>query len=441
MLHQNDKPQDNTSVENNTSTETIKNLIENSQFFLSKFIHLFRGDKTIWIVFFCLCFVSLIEVYSASGGQLTAFTKHGTFLAGGLAIILGLHYIPYRFFRIFLLIGLVFSFILLLIIVFNIGDIAITRNYGTRWIQLFGFEFQPSEIAKVTLIGTLAYLLSMQNKANEKEIFYWMVGLSGAICSLIMLDNFSTAVLLFFVCFLMMFLGNVKISRLLTLAGVIVLTGVVFVMIVNSLPSEMTRPGTPLGRYQTWVNRIVNFGGASELPATSFDIVQADGARIAIANGGVFGVFPGNSTAREFLPMANSDFIYAIILEEMGLLGGAVVLLLYIILLFRGGMIAKKTEKMFPRYLVLGSVLMLSTQAFMHMAVNVGLMPVTGQPLPLISLGGTSILISSVYFGLILSVDRFGEGKKKKEKTPPQPNSKEEEKNITETVVHEIKVG
>ena len=138
-------------------------------------------------------------------------------------------------------------------------------------------------------------------------------------------------------------------------------------------------------------------------------------AKIAIANGGVLGVFPGNSTERDFLPQAYSDFIYAIIIEEMGLIGGIFVLLLYVIILIRSGMIARKTERLFPKYLVLGSALMLSMQAFINMAVAVNLIPVTGQPLPLVSRGGTSTLITCAYFGLILSADRFGIGKKKEE--------------------------
>ena len=150
-------------------------------------------------------------------------------------------------------------------------------------------------------------------------------------------------------------------------------------------------------------------------------------AKIAIANGGVLGVFPGNSTERDFLPQAYSDFIYAIIIEELGLAGGIFVLLLYIIILIRAGMIARKTQKLFPKYLVLGSALMLSMQAFINMAVAVNLIPVTGQPLPLISRGGTSTLITCAYFGLILSADRFGIGKKKEEALTDETSKSDEE--------------
>ncbi|MFA7494492.1 MAG: FtsW/RodA/SpoVE family cell cycle protein, partial [Proteiniphilum sp.] len=153
---------------------------------------------------------------------------------------------------------------------------------------------------------------------------------------------------------------------------------------------------------------------------------QVAHAKIAIANGGVVGVFPGNSTERDFLPQAYSDFIYAIIIEEMGLVGGLFVLMLYVIILIRAGMIARKTEKLFPKYLVLGSALMLSIQAFVNMAVAVNLIPVTGQPLPLVSRGGTSTLITCAYFGLILSADRFGIGKKKEEKSDETASGQDE---------------
>ena len=165
------------------------------------------------------------------------------------------------------------------------------------------------------------------------------------------------------------------------------------------------------------------------------DNYQVAHAKIAIANGGIFGKFPGNSTERDFLPQAYSDFIYAIIIEEMGIIGGVFVLLLYIIILIRSGMIARKIEKLFPKYLVLGSALMLSMQAFINMAVAVNLIPVTGQPLPLISRGGTSLLITSAYFGLILSADRFGIGKKRGKKGADNPDQSDEE---NETMVSEV---
>jgi cell division protein FtsW len=290
-------------------------------------------------------------------------------------------------------------------------------NNADRWISIMGFTIQPSEIAKISLMGTIAFLLSKQNGHNDGILFKWMIGLMIVVCGIIAVDNLSTAVLLFGVCYLLMFIGNVKITRLLKVAGVGIAIILLFVLLLNIIPESWTDSG-PLNRLGTWQNRITHFGEAKEMTEEEYFTItdenyQVAHAKIAISNGGVFGVFPGNSTERDFLPQAYSDFIYAIIIEEMGLLGGMFVLLLYLVILIRGGIIARKTEKLFPKYLVMGSALMLSIQAFINMAVAVNLIPVTGQPLPLISRGGTSTLITCAYFGLILSADRFGISKKK----------------------------
>ncbi len=246
------------------------------------------------------------------------------------------------------------------------------------------------------------------------------------------MDNLSTAALLFVVCFLLMFIGNVKLTRLLKVAGTGIAFLILFIVLLKVIPSEWTNSGV-LSRVGTWQNRIAEFGSHKEEAEETYytitdDNYQVAHAKIAIANGGVLGKFPGNSTERDFLPQAYSDFIYAIIIEEMGIAGGVFVLLLYIIILIRSGMIARKTQKLFPKYLVLGSALMLSMQAFINMAVAVNLIPVTGQPLPLISRGGTSLLITCAYFGLILSADRFGIGKKKGEVTTDETDQSDKKK-------------
>jgi cell division protein FtsW len=395
---------------------------------LRRISNLFKGDKVIWVVFITLCAIALVEMFSASsalaanrygGNHFAPLLRHATFLIFGVGVILFIHNVKYKYFSLLFILGLAVSFILLFLIA--TGFIGVTLNAGTRWVSFFGlFRFQPSEIAKVSLMGTIAFLLSRQNKDNEKELFWWMIGLTVAVCGSIFFDNLSTAVLLFGVCFLLMFIGNVKITRLLSVLGGLIVAGVLFFLVISALPSEMKAPGTTLGRFNTWVSRVSAFGEKRTATETVFVLTdenrQTNAARIAIANSRGTGVFPGNSTARNLLPHAYSDFIYAIIIEELGLFGGFIVLLLYVIILIRAGMIARKTEKLFPKYLVLGSALMLSMQAFLHMAVNVGLLPVTGQPLPLISWGGTSVVITCVYFGLILSVDRFGIGVKKEEK-------------------------
>lgn len=400
-------------------TEPIEE-VKTSGSTLVEFGHkIFKGDKVIWSVFIILCIISLIEIYSATStivyrqqNQFGPILRHTMFLIGGVGIILLIHNIPYRFFSslIFVLLGA----IVLLILTPFIGE---SVNNADRWISIMGFTIQPSEIAKISLMGTIAFLLSKQNGHNDGILFKWMIGLMVVVCGIIAVDNLSTAVLLFGVCYLLMFIGNVKITRLLKVAGVGIAIILLFVLLLNIIPESWTDSG-PLNRLGTWQNRITHFGEAKEMTEEEYFTItdenyQVAHAKIAISNGGVFGVFPGNSTERDFLPQAYSDFIYAIIIEEMGLLGGMFVLLLYLVILIRGGIIARKTEKLFPKYLVMGSALMLSIQAFINMAVAVNLIPVTGQPLPLISRGGTSTLITCAYFGLILSADRFGISKKK----------------------------
>ncbi len=400
-------------------TEPIEE-VKTSGSTLVEFGHkIFKGDKVIWSVFIILCIISLIEIFSATStivyrqqNQFGPILRHTMFLIGGVGIILLIHNIPYRFFSslIFVLLGA----IVLLILTPFIGE---SVNNADRWISIMGFTIQPSEIAKISLMGTIAFLLSKQNGHNDGILFKWMIGLMIVVGGIIAVDNLSTAVLLFGVCYLLMFIGNVKITRLLKVAGVGIAIILLFVLLLNIIPESWTDSG-PLNRLGTWQNRITHFGEAKEMTEEEYFTItdenyQVAHAKIAISNGGVFGVFPGNSTERDFLPQAYSDFIYAIIIEEMGLLGGMFVLLLYLVILIRGGIIARKTEKLFPKYLVMGSALMLSIQAFINMAVAVNLIPVTGQPLPLISRGGTSTLITCAYFGLILSADRFGISKKK----------------------------
>lgn len=378
----------------------------------------FKGDKVIWTVFIILCVISLIEIFSATStivyrqqNQWAPILRHAMFLIGGVGVILLIHNIPYRFFS-----SLIFVLICAILLLILTPLIGVSVNNAERWISIFGITIQPSEIAKISLMGTIAFLLSKQNGTNDAVLFKWMIGLMILVCGIIAMDNLSTAILLFGVCFLLMFIGNVKLTRLLKVAGAGIALIVLFILVLNIIPSNWTDSG-PLNRLGTWQNRISHFGEARDMTDEEYFSItdenyQVAHAKIAISNGGVFGVFPGNSTERDFLPQAYSDFIYAIIIEEMGILGGVFVLLLYVIILIRSGMIAKRIQKLFPKYLVLGSAMMLSIQAFINMAVAVNLIPVTGQPLPLISRGGTSTLITCAYFGLILSADRFGIGKK-----------------------------
>lgn len=381
---------------------------------------IFKGDKIIWLVFVILCVISMVEVFSATStlaykasNHWGPMLKHSLFLLGGFGLILLMHNIPYRFYSL-LTVGLLIS-IILLILTEKLGK---TVNGAERWLQISVFTVQPSEFAKLTLMGTIAFLLSRHKGEYEGMYFKWMIGLIILVTGIIAIQNLSTALLLFIVCFLMMFIGDVKISRLLKLVGAGVAFVVIAVFLLKVLPPNVVeRAG--IKRLPTWQSRIAKFGEKHEKDKEKTYVVtdenyQVAYAQIAIANGGVIGKFPGKSKTRDFLPQAYSDFIYAIIIEEMGIIGGVFVLLLYVMILFRAGIIARRVDNLFPKYLVLGSALMLSIQALVNMAVAVNLIPVTGQPLPLISRGGTSTLVTCAYFGLILSADRFSKERRKK---------------------------
>jgi cell division protein FtsW len=228
------------------------------------------------------------------------------------------------------------------------------------------------------------------------------------ICGLILLENFSTAFILFAVVFIMMFIGRISFKYLGSLALIIIVSGGIGYGAIKAIP-KASMPHM-LDRAYTWVGRIERHFDKKEANAEKYVITdenrQVQHGRIAIARGGVFGVMPGNSVERDYLPQAYSDFIFAIIVEEMGLIGGILVIILYLILLFRAGRIATTCSSVFPALLVIGLSLMIVIQTFVNMSVASSLIPVTGQPLPLISRGGTSILITCIYFGIIFGVTR-----------------------------------
>lgn len=378
----------------------------------SFFKKLFRGDTTIWIVFLILCIGSILIMYSASSTlayKAQSYSKpmlqHASYIAFGIALAYGIHFIPYKYIRVLSYLGLIFSFVFLILVQFR----GITENDAARWYSLFGFQFQPSEIAKLSLIIVVADFISRikeNDPESERTWFYRILILTGVICFLILLENFSTALLLFGVIFIMMFIGRISLKRLGAIAGIIILLGVGGYFSVKLMPETTEKL---FSRGVTWVNRIDRFFAGdedTEKYVITDATLQPKRATIAIANGGVFGVGIGNSVQRDYLPQAYSDFIYAIVIEEGGLVMGILLILLYLILLFRAGQIATKCTAVFPALLVIGLSLMMVIQAFVSMSVATGLGPVTGQPLPLISRGGTSIAITSIYFGIILGVTR-----------------------------------
>ena len=383
--------------------------------------NIFKGDKVIWIIFLCLCLISIIEVFSAastltykSGDHWGPITQHSIILMVGAVVVVLMHNIPYKWFQVFPVFLYPISVVLLAFVTL-MGVITGDRvNGAARWMSFMGLQFQPSELAKMAVIIAVSFILSKKQDdegANPKAFKYIMI----LVCMLIAPENLSTAMLLFGVVVLMMFIGRVAFKKLAMLLGGLALVGCLGAVFLLAIPKDTDIPF--LHRFDTWKSRITNFTEKEEVPAAKFDIdkdAQIAHARIAIATSKA----PGNSIQRDFLSQAFSDFIFAIIIEELGLVGGAFVVILYIWLLVRTGRIAQKCERTFPAFLVMGIALMLVSQAILNMMVAVGLFPVTGQPLPLISKGGTSTLINCAYIGMILSVSRYTAYLEEKKENP-----------------------
>ena len=300
------------------------------------------------------------------------------------------------------------AFILLVAVLF-MGKI----NGAARWIRVFGITIQPSEIAKITLVGTVAMLLATfrdkQTGGASMLAFKWVARLTAISCLLIVGENFSTAGIIFIVMLIMTYYAQGPKRWLWIIFASIMILGSVGYGVLKLVPEKTATEISELPmlhRFSTWSNRIKS---GSELPADpkDYDIrdnVQVTHARIAVGTCNIVGKGPGQSVQRDFLPHAVSDFIYAIIIEETGIEGGVLVMFMYLLLLYRAMRIAEKCKNRFPAYLVMGLSLMLVVQAMINMAVSVGAFPVTGQPLPLVSKGGTSTFITCTYIGMILSV-------------------------------------
>lgn len=374
---------------------------------------LFQGDLVILAIYFWLCMISLIEVYSAgsslsykSGDFMAPLFKQAIFLGIGTAVVWVIHSIPCRFFKLGVVLYPISIFLLILTLI-----IGAKENDGARWLN-FGIKFQPSEIAKGALVLFVALILSFgqTEKGADKRAMKIILFATCLTCALIVTENLSTAALLFATVFVMMFIGRVPTKQLGKIVGVCLLGVVLLATIVTILPKEQLDESKLLHRASTWVDRVKDHTSDKETMSDTIflrDHAQEARAKIAIASSNMIGKMPGNSEQRDHLAQAYSDFIYAIIIEEMGVLGAVFVAFLYIILLFRAGRIASMCERNFPAYLTMGLAILLVIQAMVNMLVAVGLIPITGQPLPLISRGGTSTIINSVYFGMILSVSRY----------------------------------
>ena len=370
-------------------------MVENIKIWLKENL---KGDPVIWFVVLLFSLLSIAVVYSATGtlaykmmqGNTEHYLlKHSMFMFLGLVSMWVAHKVDYRYYARISRIALIIS-LPLLVFTWKFGS---NINEASRWftIPIINQSFQPSDLAKFALISSLASMLAkrQQNIEDIKETLIPILAWVGTICCAIALSNLSTASMLFATCMLLMFIGRVPVKYLMML------------MVVGALALAVA---LAVGqRLETAISRIQSFTASKEIP------FQAEQSYIAIANGGVLGQGPGKSITKNVLPHPYSDFIYAIIIEEYGLMGGFAVLILYLVILYRGMVTVANSERAFGGLLSAGLSFSLVIQAMINMGVAVGLGPITGLPLPLLSMGGTSLLFTGVSIGIILSVSR-GEG-------------------------------
>ncbi len=381
-----------------------------------------KGDRLIWAIVALLAIFSFLPVYSAasnlaySGGNTSTFSffvKHFMHLFLGFAIIYGVHKIPYRYFRGLSIVMIPIVLVLLVVTMFQ--GVTIEGANASRWIQIpiVGMSFQTSTLASLVL---MVYVARYMSKINEREITFkasilplWVPVF--LVMVLILPANLSTAAIMFVMVIMLVFIGGYPIRYLLAILGAGILSLVLFIMIARAFPDAMPN------RIDTWMSRLESFTDNEDSEAD----YQIEKAKIAIASGYIQGVGPGKSIQKNFLPQSSSDFIFAIIVEEYGLIGGVSLIILYMWLLFRIVIAAQKADTIFGKLLVLGVGLPIVFQALINMAVAVELFPVTGQTLPLISSGGTSIWMTCLAIGIILSVSAKREEIKEFENNEDNP--------------------
>ena len=361
-----------------------------------KNIHL-KGDKVIWTVVLALSLFSVLLVYSTAGWNY--LFNHLIKLFIGLFFLYQVHKIKFKYFAKIGVLGFFIS-IVLLILVFIMG---VTVNGASRWLSIAGFQFQPSDIAKLSILLFMARQLSKYR--NEiiyfKYLFIYVLLPLFVICVLILPNNFSTSALIFLNGLVLMYVANVNLKYILSIVG-IGFFGASLIYIVAKTNPDFSNQVMP--RSSTWVSRIDAYFTDDKKQELNQDYQQQQ-ALVAIYNGGFSGKGPGKSTQRNLLPYSSSDFIFAIMVEEYGLIVGAIFpILLYLILFYRSLRIATKITSVFGGLLCVGLMFSLVFQALINMLVSVGVLPVTGQTLPLISMGGTSILFTCITIGVILSV-------------------------------------
>lgn len=361
-----------------------------------------KGDRQIWWIVAILTTLSLLIVYSASGvkdfrnsPENTLF-KHIFQLLVALVFMWFAHKLDYSYYAKLSHFALIASVFLLIYAKFY----GVSINEATRWVKIAGVQFQPSDLAKLALIANLATMLARRQRFSYKENLLqglgFMIGKCVLICGLIATSNVSTALLLLLTCFIVMFIGSVPVKYLSFLAifGVIGLVLAIYI--------DPQRRDTAKGRIEKFTSSWQNKGKNDNT------VYQIKEGYKAMANGGIFGVGPGNSHQRNFLPYCYADFIYPIIIEEWGLIGGVLIIILFMWLLYRGLHILERADRALGGLLAAGLSTSLVLQALVNMAVTVELFPTTGLTLPLLSMGGTSLLFTGLSIGIILSVSRGG---------------------------------
>ncbi len=355
-----------------------------------------KGDKQIWWIVALLTTFSLLVVYSASGAKNSPelyLGKHLFHLMIALIFMWFAHKLDYSYYAKLSHFGLLAAGILLIYSKY----FGVTLNEATRWVDIAGIQFQPSDLAKLALIANLAAMLARRQKLNYKENLLkglgFMIGKCVIICALIAMSNVSTAILLLLTCFIIMFIGRVPLKYLFSLF----LFGTLGLL--AGITIDQSRRQTAINRVERYVNSWQNSDNT---------VYQIKEGYKAMANGGYFGVGPGNSHQRNFLPYCYADFIYPIIIEEWGIFGGIFIIVLFLWLLYRGLIILQKADRALGGLLAAGLSTSLVLQALVNMAVTVELFPTTGLTLPLLSMGGTSLLFTGLSIGIILSASRTG---------------------------------
>ena len=376
-------------------------------------------DKTFWALFLILIAVAIIALFSASstlvysrGSVLGPIGSQMFFIVLGIAAAYMIQFIPTYWVRFGGYALLAISVLLVYSTMIPGNPLVVTINGAARWVRIGGITFQPSELAKLSLIIVVAdQLARIRSEADKSKYFYRTLIISAAVMLPIMASNLSTAVLIGLIIFCLWILARIPWKYTLSVVGIAVLVLGLGYAIVEF---GFVRPGRamhgPFKRATTWVSRIDRHfadDGADKYTLTD-DNIQEVYASVAIARGGAspLGVLPGNSKERDYLPLAFADYIFAIIVEESGILGAAFLIFIYLAILFRASNVSSRYNDMPAMLMTMGLALMITCQALISMLVAVGLGPVTGQPLPLISRGGTSVLITSIYFGIMMGVSR-----------------------------------